>query len=87
MRSSNPFDIDWSVPTERQPDYATYIRLMEKMRLNYGRAQRGDVQYHPSHTAAGISLAVTLFMTRKPAGPAGSTSVRGRCIVGRRRKL
>jgi hypothetical protein len=34
--------LDTSVPTKPEPDYNTYIRLMEQMRLNYGRLQRGD---------------------------------------------
>ena len=27
----------------KEPDYKQYIRLMEQMRLNYGRAQRGEI--------------------------------------------
>src|SRR6516162_1109968 len=39
--------LDTRVPTKPEPDYGTYIRLMEEMRLNYGRLQRDGRFYDP----------------------------------------
>jgi hypothetical protein len=39
--------LDLSVPAKLEPDYNEYIRLMEEMRLNYGRLQRSGYIYDP----------------------------------------